>query len=105
MRPSEEPQREAFYPAEAGCQQCDGTKAEEAADALKLTAKDLLELGVIDTIIPEPLGGAHRNRQAAIDTVGSAIEDALDDFSGIDGAALKTLRREKFLEMGSRGLS
>jgi len=83
----------------------DGTKAEEAAEALKLTSGDLLELGVIDTIIPEPLGGAHRNRQAAIDTVGSAIEDALDDFSGIDGAALKTLRREKFLEMGSRGLS
>ena len=80
-------------------------QALKAAEALKLTAGDLLELGGIDTIIPEPLGGAHRNRQAAIDTVGSAIEAALDDFSGIDGGALKTLRREKFLEMGSRGLS
>ncbi|MBT3305827.1 MAG: acetyl-CoA carboxylase carboxyltransferase subunit alpha [Alphaproteobacteria bacterium] len=83
----------------------DGEKAEEAAGALKLTAEDLLELGVIDTIIPEPLGGAHRIPQAAIDTVGSAIQDALADLSGQDGGVLKALRREKFLEMGSKGLS
>ncbi len=83
----------------------DSDKAEEAAEALKLTAKDLLELGVIDTIIPEPLGGAHRARQAAIDTVGSAIQDALDELSGLEGGVLKSHRREKFLEMGSKGLS
>jgi len=83
----------------------DSDKAEEAAEALKLTAKDLLELGVIDTIIPEPLGGAHRARQAAIDTVGSAIQDALDELSGLEGGVLKSRRREKFLEMGSKGLS
>ena len=83
----------------------DGGKAEEAAEALKLTAENLLELGVIDTIIPEPLGGAHRKRQAAIDTVGSALQDALDELSGLDGGVLKSRRREKFLEMGSKGLS
>ncbi len=83
----------------------DSDKAEEAAEALKLTAKDLLELGVIDTIIPEPLGGAHRARQAAIDTVGSSIQDALDELSGLEGGVLKSHRREKFLEMGSKGLS
>jgi len=83
----------------------DGDKAEEAAEALKLTAGDLLELCVIDTIIPEPLGGAHRTRQAAIDTVGSAIQDALNELSGLDGGVLKSRRRDKFLEMGTKGLS
>jgi acetyl-CoA carboxylase carboxyl transferase subunit alpha len=83
----------------------DGDKAEEAAEALKLTAGDLLELGVIDTIIPEPLGGAHRTRQAAIDTVGSAIQDALNELSGLDGGVLKSRRRDKFLKMGTKGLS
>ncbi|MBC8338248.1 MAG: acetyl-CoA carboxylase carboxyltransferase subunit alpha [Alphaproteobacteria bacterium] len=83
----------------------DGERAEEAAEALKLTAENLLELGVIDTIIPEPLGGAHRTPKAAIDSVGSAIEDALASLAGLDGGVLKTKRREKFLEMGSKGLS
>jgi acetyl-CoA carboxylase carboxyl transferase subunit alpha len=83
----------------------DGDKAEEAAEALKLTAGDLLELGVIDTIILEPLGGAHRTRQAAIDTVGSAIQDALNELSGLDGGVLKSRRRDKFLKMGTKGLS
>jgi len=83
----------------------DSEKNEDAANALKLTADDLLELGVIDKIISEPLGGAHRNKQAAIATVGTTIEDALAELSGIDGSILKTRRREKFLEMGSKGLS
>ncbi len=83
----------------------DGEKAEDAAGALKLTAENLLELGIIDKIIDEPLGGAHRNKQAAIDAVGSAIEDALSQLSGLDGGVLKTRRREKFLEMGKKGLS
>ncbi len=83
----------------------DSEKNEDAADALKLTAEDLLELGVIDSIINEPIGGAHRNKQAAIATVGTSIENALVDLSGIDGGILKTRRREKFLEMGSKGLS
>jgi acetyl-CoA carboxylase carboxyl transferase subunit alpha len=83
----------------------DSEKNEDAANALKLTADDLLELGVIDKIISEPTGVAHRNKQAAIATVGTTIEDALVELSGIDGSILKTRRREKFLEMGSKGLS
>ena len=83
----------------------DGNKAEKAAEALKLTAEDLLRLGVIDTIIPEPLGGAHRTREAAIDSVGTAIQNALNELSGLDGGVLKMRRREKFLKMGSKGLS
>ena len=83
----------------------DGDKAEDAAEALKLTAEDLLKMGVIDRIIAEPLGGAHRDKQAAIAAVGTAIEDALGDLAGIDGGVLKARRREKYLEMGSKGLS
>ncbi|MDA0306998.1 MAG: acetyl-CoA carboxylase carboxyltransferase subunit alpha [Proteobacteria bacterium] len=83
----------------------DGDKAEDAAGALKLTAQDLLKLEVIDQIITEPLGGAHRNKQAAIEAVGSAIDDSLSRLSGLDGGVLKTRRREKFLEMGKKGLS
>jgi acetyl-CoA carboxylase carboxyl transferase subunit alpha len=83
----------------------DNEKNEDAADALKLTAADLLELGVIDQIIDEPTGGAHRNKQAAIDTVGTAIKTALADLAGIDGGILKSQRREKFLKMGGKGLS
>ena len=83
----------------------DGNKAEKAAEALKLTAEDLFRLGVIDTIIPEPLGGAHRTREAAIDSVGNAIQNALNELSGLDGGVLKMRRREKFLEMGFKGLS
>ena len=82
----------------------DGTKAKDAAEALKLTAQDLLELAVIDGIIPEPVGGAHRNRSAVIGAVGDAMARALDELSGIDGGALRTRRREKFLAMGQQGL-
>ncbi len=78
----------------------DGKKAETAAEALKLTSEDLLELGVIDGIIPEPLGGAHRDRTMAIKAVGDALEKALKDLSGIDGGVLKSRRKEKYLEIG-----
>ena len=79
-------------------------KAKDAAEALKLTAGDLKELGIIDEIIAEPLGGAHRKPEAAISAVGDAIERALDKLSGVKAGKLKTRRREKFLKMGSRGL-
>jgi acetyl-CoA carboxylase carboxyl transferase subunit alpha len=78
--------------------------AQEAAEALKLTAQDLLKLGVIDAIVPEPMGGAHRRHGEAIQAVGDAVEAALRPLVGQDGAALRAQRREKFLEMGKRGL-
>ncbi len=78
--------------------------AQDAAEALKLTAQDLLKLGVIDAIVAEPLGGAHRGRQPAIAATGDAIEAALRPLAGLDGPSLREQRREKFLVMGNRGL-
>jgi acetyl-CoA carboxylase carboxyl transferase subunit alpha len=78
--------------------------AQEAAEALRLTAQDLLNLGVIDAIVPEPLGGAHRNPEATIAALGLAIDRALDTLLALDGPALVAQRRQKFLEMGRRGL-
>jgi acetyl-CoA carboxylase carboxyl transferase subunit alpha len=81
-----------------------GENAQDAAEALKLTAQDLLKLGIIDGIVPEPLGGAHRQRSDAIAALGDAMERALHPFLGLDGAALKAHRRDKYLAMGSKGL-
>lgn len=83
----------------------DGDLAKDAAEALRLTAQNLHKLAVIDQIIPEPLGGAHRAPEAAIAAVDNALAQALDNLAGIDGADLKAKRREKFLEMGHHGLS
>ena len=74
--------------------------AKESARALKLTAQDLKQLGIIDTIIEEPMGGAHREPERTIDVVGDYIEKALSELSSMDGTTLKTRRRQKFLEMG-----
>ncbi|MBL4836481.1 MAG: acetyl-CoA carboxylase carboxyltransferase subunit alpha [Kordiimonadaceae bacterium] len=79
-------------------------KAAEAAGALKITAQDLLKLGVIDDIVPEPLGGAHRDPERAMNMLGDGLENALQDMAGVDGARLKQLRREKFLAIGRKGL-
>lgn len=75
-------------------------KAADAAEAMKVTAQNLLTLGVIDTIVPEPLGGAHRDPDTAIDTLGDAIETALSELAGRDAADLRRDRRQKFLAMG-----
>jgi acetyl-CoA carboxylase carboxyl transferase subunit alpha len=75
--------------------------AEDAAAALKLTASDLLRLAVIDAIVPEPLGGAHREPQRAIAQAGEAIAAALAPLAGMSGPELRRARREKFLRMGS----
>ena len=75
-------------------------KAPDAAEAMKITAQDLKGLGVIDTIVPEPVGGAHRDPDAAIRALGDAIDTALAEVSGQDAAALRRGRREKFLAMG-----
>ncbi|MFN7113591.1 MAG: acetyl-CoA carboxylase carboxyltransferase subunit alpha [Alphaproteobacteria bacterium] len=74
--------------------------AKDAARALKLTAQDLKQLGIIDTIIEEPMGGAHREPERTIDVVGDYIERALSELKPLDAAALKQRRREKFLDMG-----
>jgi len=82
----------------------DGEHAAEAAEALRLTAQDLLRLGVIDRVVEEPLGGAHRAAKEAVEKLGEAIDEALRPLLGLDGSALRAQRREKFLAMGQRGL-
>jgi acetyl-CoA carboxylase carboxyl transferase subunit alpha len=75
-------------------------KAAEAAEAMRVTAQDLKTFGVIDTIVPEPLGGAHRDPAEAIRLLGDALRDALASLSGRDAATLRRERRAKFLAMG-----
>jgi acetyl-CoA carboxylase carboxyl transferase subunit alpha len=82
----------------------DAKHAEEAAEALRLTAQDLLRLEIIDAIVPEPLGGAHRRPEAAIEALGAALEAALQPLSALDGTTLREQRRQKFLAMGRHGL-
>ena len=79
----------------------DAALAETAAEALRLTAEDLHALGVIDGIVPEPVGGAHRDAASTIDRAGSALEEAFADLRGLDGATLRGQRREKYLELGA----
>jgi acetyl-CoA carboxylase carboxyl transferase subunit alpha len=83
----------------------DAEKMREAAEALRLTAQDLQKLGVIDRIIKEPTGGAQRGRAEAIAAVGLAIETMLKDLAGKSPSALIKDRRQKFLEMGVKGLA
>ena len=78
-----------------------GDYAKDAAEALKLTAKDLEKLGVIDRIVTEPLGGAHRDRTQAFAALAEAIAEELDMLSKMDGDQLRRERREKYLAMGS----
>jgi len=74
--------------------------AQDAARALKLTAKDLKQFGIIDAIIGEPMGGAHREPERAMDTVGDYLEKTLNELGALEGHTLKLRRRQKFLEMG-----
>ena len=76
-------------------------KAADAADAMRITADDLLRLGVIDTVVREPVGGAHRSPDAAIDRLGAAIGAALDELRGLSPAELRADRRRKYLAMGA----
>jgi acetyl-CoA carboxylase carboxyl transferase subunit alpha len=78
--------------------------SEQAAEALKLTAQDLIKLGVVDEVVPEPLGGAHRDGATTIEAVGDKLEQALTDLLPA-GSDLRTKRREKFLAMGKKGLA
>jgi len=79
-------------------------RTQDAAEALRLTAQDLLQLKVVDQIVPEPLGGAHRDARQAIAALGEAIAKALDELDGQTRASLKARRRHKFLDMGKVGL-
>ncbi|KAB0540881.1 acetyl-CoA carboxylase carboxyltransferase subunit alpha [Pseudochrobactrum algeriensis] len=78
----------------------DSTRAKDAATNMRITAQDLLELKIIDNIIPEPLGGAHRGKNAIIDAAGEVIATALKSLEGVDGETLKQERRQKYLAMG-----
>jgi acetyl-CoA carboxylase carboxyl transferase subunit alpha len=78
----------------------DTTKAQEAATNMKITAGDMVRFGVIDAVIPEPTGGAHRDPAAAIASAGEAIGQALDTMRGLDRETIRRQRREKFLAMG-----
>ncbi|WP_404424932.1 acetyl-CoA carboxylase carboxyltransferase subunit alpha [Thalassospira australica] len=82
-----------------------GDEAKTAADALRLTAQDLHQLGVIDEIITEPLGGAQRSPVDACKRVGDAIIKALEAMDNVEGGVLKARRRDKFLDMGRHGLN
>ena len=83
----------------------DAEKMREAAEALRLTAQDLIKLGVADRIIDEPLGGAHRDPAATIKAVGKTIQAMLSELSKKDRKALIKDRRQKFLDLGKKGLA
>ncbi|MEH6662290.1 MAG: acetyl-CoA carboxylase carboxyltransferase subunit alpha [Parasphingorhabdus sp.] len=76
-------------------------KADVAADAMQITAQSLKKLGVIERIIQEPVGGAHRDPALAIASLGKAIEEELEQLGNLDREELRRLRREKFLEIGA----
>ena len=82
----------------------DTTKAQDAATNMKITAQDLDRFGIIDRIVTEPIGGAHRDPQAAIASTGEAIADALRELRGLDRETVRRQRRDKFLAIG-RGLT
>lgn len=78
----------------------DSTRAKEAATNMKITAEDLKSLGIIDGIITEPVGGAHRDPDAVIEKTGTVIADALKELSGRTGDELRSDRRQKYLAIG-----
>ncbi len=79
-------------------------QAEQAAEALRLTAEDMEKLEVVDLIVAEPLGGAHRDPERAIADVDAALAAALEELRDTEGGVLRSHRREKFLAMGKKGL-
>ena len=80
----------------------DASRAQDAATAMKITAQDLLKLGVIDRIVGEPVGGAHRDHDAVIAAAGEAIADALGELSALSPDALRAARADKFLAIGRK---
>ncbi|MDP3417687.1 acetyl-CoA carboxylase carboxyltransferase subunit alpha [Falsiroseomonas sp.] len=82
----------------------DAAQAATAAEALRLTAEDLRKLALVDAVVAEPLGGAHRDAPAMLAAVSRQIWDSLEPLLALDGATLRARRREKFLEMGRAGV-
>ena len=78
----------------------DSARAKDAASTMKITAQDLLKLGVIDEIISEPIGGAHREPVQTIHQVGNAIEASLKELTGLSAEEVKQNRRDRFLDIG-----
>jgi acetyl-CoA carboxylase carboxyl transferase subunit alpha len=83
----------------------DAEKMREAADALRLTAQDLKKLGICDQIIPEPKGGAHRDGKATMQVVGATLVKLLDELGKKNPDGLMKDRRQKFLDIGTKGLT
>jgi acetyl-CoA carboxylase carboxyl transferase subunit alpha len=81
------------------------SKAPDAAEAMKISAEDLKSLAVIDAIVPEPVGGAHRDPAVAVERLGDAIEEALDELAGLSPDDIRIHRRKKFLAIGRVGLA
>jgi acetyl-CoA carboxylase carboxyl transferase subunit alpha len=80
----------------------DSSRAQDAATSMKITAQDLLKFGIIDGIVPEPVGGAHRDPQEAITEVGRAVASALDQLGNLSREALRDARATKFLAIGRK---
>ena len=78
----------------------DSTRAQEAATSMKITAQDLQQLGIIDDIIAEPIGGAHREKQAVFDNTREKLDQHLSELKAKSGDHLRKERREKFLAIG-----
>ncbi|MCC6720475.1 MAG: acetyl-CoA carboxylase carboxyltransferase subunit alpha [Acetobacteraceae bacterium] len=83
----------------------DAAQAPAAAEALRITAEDLKRLQLIDTVVAEPMGGAHRAPEEAMAAVAAALAAALAPLMALDGAALRSRRRQKFLDMGREALA
>lgn len=83
----------------------DATKMREAAEALRLTAQDLEKLNIADRVIPEPIGGAHRDPKATLDNVSAALEDMLAELEKETPQALLDQKRKKFLDVGDKGIA
>jgi acetyl-CoA carboxylase carboxyl transferase subunit alpha len=80
-------------------------KAPDAAEAMRISAQDLLELGVIDAVIPEPVGGAHRDARLTVERLGDAVESVIRELEHMSPEELKRQRRDKFLAIGRVGLA
>jgi len=79
----------------------DSNRAKDAATSMKITAQDLSELGILDTIISEPIGGAHRDPAGVMKTTGNQLARTLDRFEGMSGPEVRQHRRDKYLQIGT----